>query len=104
MIFPSTGVHAQMSQRARQTRERRACEQDLPECRPEIRIQLEAERRRLGFGLMGLAVGVLITGYFLRRRLRSIQRNEREDLKKLHSRLDKSGGVLEQDQAKSDST
>ena len=91
-----------MSQRARQIRERRACEQDLPECRPEIRVQLEAERKRLGFGLTGLAAGVLIIGYILRRRLRTIQKNHRDDLDKLHGHLDKSGGVSEQDQAKSD--
>lgn len=50
-------VSAQVSQRAQQLRNRRACEEDLPECKPHIREQLEAEERRvdIGLGILGLA-------------------------------------------------
>lgn len=36
---------------------RRACGQDQPDCRPGIRVQLGAERRRLRIGMGALAKG-----------------------------------------------
>lgn len=59
-FFQPGVAHAQMSQRARQIKDRQACEQDLPACKPGIRRQLEAERNRERLGLGALA-GVLVT-------------------------------------------
>ena len=58
------GTQAQVSQRARQLKERRDCELQLPDCKPEIQAQLEAERHRLQRGLSGLGIAVaLIAGW-----------------------------------------
>ena len=102
LVFLPTQSLAQMSQRARQIRERRACELDQADCRPEIRVQLEAERRRLRLGLAVLAVGSIFMGLVFWRRHRALQQDRRADLKKLHSHLNKVGGDSDQDQAKSD--
>jgi hypothetical protein len=59
LICVPVTARTQISQRARQVRERRACEENLPACRPAIRAQLDAERRRIRVGLGALAVGVL---------------------------------------------
>lgn len=60
LILLAISTRAQISQRARQVRERRACEENLPTCRSAIRIQLDAERRRIRWGLGALAVAILI--------------------------------------------
>ena len=99
--WPSRTI-AQMSQRARQIRERRACVQNQPDCRPEIRAQLEAGRRRIRLGLLGLAGGLAVIGTLLWRRYQSLQNKQNEELQKLHSHLDKSGGDSVQNKAKSD--
>lgn len=93
---------AQMSQRVRQVRERRACEQDLPTCRPEIRAQLEAERRRIRYGLTGLALGASVLGVLLWKRNQDAQRDHDAQLGRLHRRMADIGGKSPGDQAKSD--
>ena len=104
LIVLPVEADAQMSQRARQVRERRACELEQPDCRPEIRVQLEAERRRIRIGLSALAAGSVILGFVLWRRLRAIKQAQRDDLDRLHSHLDEIGGDSERDQAKLDSS
>lgn len=52
----SKAADAQMSQRARQIRDRKACEQNLPTCKPGIRAQLDLERTRQSLWLGGLGV------------------------------------------------
>ena len=78
---------AQMSQRARQIRERRACERDLPDCRPEIRQQLEAESRRLRIGMSGLAVVIAVIGAVLWWRIRARKAEENQHLHHLNEQV-----------------
>ncbi len=94
-------AQAQVSQRARQLRERAACEADLPTCRPEIRVQLEAERSRIRWGLSGLGVLVLIGGILLIRRFRALKHQENKDLRHLQSTLQAAARDSAQNQAKS---
>lgn len=64
--------HAQVSQRARQILERRACERDLSTCRPNIRAQLEAEERRIFAGLAALGALVFVGFTYLITRVRKM--------------------------------
>ncbi len=60
----ASGAQAQVSQRARQLKERRDCELGLPDCRPDIQAQLKAEQQRLQRGLGGLGIAsALIAGW-----------------------------------------
>lgn len=78
---------AQMSQRARQIRDREACEQDRPDCKADIRLQLDAERRRMRIGLSIFAVGVFIGGLLLFRRYRRIKKDVDSKARQLQERL-----------------
>lgn len=64
-LFLPTVAGSQISQRRRQLRERRDCEQDLPLCRPEIMAQLRDERRKLRYGLGALGVAIVVCTGFL---------------------------------------
>ena len=92
---------AQMSQRARQIRERRACEDNLPTCRPEIRTQLDEEQQRLRIGLGGLALGALGLGLVIWRYHLSRQASEEKQIEHLNQRLSDIGGKSRENQAKS---
>jgi hypothetical protein len=93
-----------MSQRVRQIQERAACEQELPECRPVIREQLQAERRRLRLGLGALAAFGAVASAVLYQRILADKRMKKAAAERLDERLDAFSGDSEQDQAKSDSS
>lgn len=79
-LFLPTIARSQISQRRRQLRERRDCEQDLPQCRPEIMAQLQAERRtlRYGLGALGLILAACLGFLFVRsKRLSSVPEKRR---------------------------
>lgn len=83
----TTRAQAQMSQRARQIRQRQACEQDLPECKPDIGVQLEAERRRMRFGLATFALLIGVLGGLLVRRYRRVKDASEAAARRLEERL-----------------
>ncbi|NKB45709.1 MAG: hypothetical protein GKS03_15670 [Alphaproteobacteria bacterium] len=91
---------AQISQRARQIRDRQACEQNHPSCRAEIRVQLEAEQQRLKVGLVALALGVFAGALVLVVRHRRSKYLESQGLERLHGRVKDLGGDLDKNGAK----
>jgi len=101
MFAGTRSGHAQVSQRARQVRERAACEDNLPTCRPEIRAQLEAERSRIRWGLAGLAVLASVGGMVMSWRIRALKRKENRDLHRLRATLHGVGGDSAENRAKS---
>ena len=85
----------------RQFRLRRACEQNLPECPPHIRAQLEQERKnRLYMSSMIIGVFVLVILLMIRASQQKQKQNKRlaQDFKNIGHRVKKYKGAAPPDE------